>query len=150
VLWTIAFPFLVGFLRDRSNWGLLVPAYVLTAVGLMVALIGLEVLDDLLIPAYVMFAIALPFLVVYLRNPKEWWPLIPGGIMAVIGFSFLIVEAAAQYIVGVALLVAGAWILVRQFVRKESPPMQGDEPAQMQAYKAPQPQGDEPAEPPAE
>jgi threonine/homoserine/homoserine lactone efflux protein len=62
-------------------------------VGVMVGLIGLGVLDDLLIPTYVMFAIAIPFFVVYARDTKQWWALIPGGIMVVIGLSFLVAEA---------------------------------------------------------
>jgi len=120
VLSAIALPFLVAFLRDRKRWGLLIPAYVLLAVGVMVGLIGAGVLNDLLIPSYVMLAIAIPFFVVFARNPGQWWPLIPGGIMAVIGLSFLIAEAAVQYVVPVVLILAGIWILARQLIRKES------------------------------
>ena len=98
VLSVIALPFLVAFLRDRSRWGLLIPVYILFAVGIMVALIELGVLDDLLIPAYVLLAVSIPFFVVTVRNPKQWWPLIPGGITAIIGLSFLIAESVAQYV----------------------------------------------------
>ena len=119
VLATIALPFLVAFLHDRSQWGLLVPAYVLLAVGVMIGLIGRGVLSDLLIPSYVLFAIAIPFFVVYARDPKQWWPLIPGGIMAVIGLIFLIAEAAVQYVAPAVLVLVGVWILVRQFTRRE-------------------------------
>jgi hypothetical protein len=120
VLWAIALPFLVVFLSNTDQWWALIPTYVLVAIGSMVGLIGLGILDDLLIPAYVMFAIAIPFWVVYARDRKQWWALIPGGIMAVIGLSFLIAEAAARYIGPAVLLIAGAWILVRQFAGKES------------------------------
>lgn len=120
VLAVIALPFLVGFLRDRSRWGLLIPAYILFAVGIMVGLIGWGILDDLLIPAYVLLAVAIPFFVVYVRNPKQWWPLIPGGITAVIGLSFLIAENIAQYIGAIALVVVGVWILVRQFTQHKT------------------------------
>jgi hypothetical protein len=119
VLVAVALPFVVTFLRNRARWRALIPAYVLVAVGVMVWLIGQGVLDDLLIPAYVMFAIAIPFIVVYARDSRQWWALIPGGIMAVIGIAFLIAEAAAQYVGAVALILVGIWILVRQFVRKE-------------------------------
>jgi hypothetical protein len=117
VLWAIAFPFLVGFLRNRANWGLLIPAYVLFAVGAMVGLIGLGFLSDLLIPAYVMIAIALPFFVVYLRNPKNWWALIPGGIMGIIAVGFLLATPEVRYIVPAALVLLGIWILIRQFTK---------------------------------
>ena len=143
VLAAIALPFLVVFLRDRSKWGALIPAYVLLAVGVMVGLIGAGVLSDLLVPAYVMFAIAIPFFVVYARNPKQWWPLIPAGIMAVIGLSFLITEAAIQYVGPVVMILAGAWILVRMFTRGE-PADIVDQPAP----DAPAPAGAEADEPP--
>lgn len=120
VLTVIALPFLVGFLRNRKQWGLLIPAYVLLAVGVMVGLLERGLLNDLLVPAYVMFAIAVPFFVVYGRNPQQWWALIPGGIMAVIGLSFLIAEAMIGYAVPAVLILAGLWILIRQFTHQET------------------------------
>lgn len=122
VLLAIALPFLVGFLFNRTNWGLLIPAYVLLAVGVMVPLIDLGVLDDTLVASYVLFAVAIPFFVVYIRNTKNWWALIPGGILAIIALSFLIAEASVEYIFAAALIVAGILIVVRQFTRREEPP----------------------------
>jgi hypothetical protein len=86
-----------------------------------------------------MLAIAIPSFVVYARNPKQWWPLIPGGIMAVIGLSFLIAEAMFQYLAVAVLVLAGVWILARQFTRREPT-----------APDAPAPTGPETDEPPAE
>ncbi|NIV35284.1 MAG: hypothetical protein GWN58_39265 [Anaerolineae bacterium] len=119
VLTAIALPFLYVFLRDRAQWWALIPAYVLLAIGVMVGLIEGGILSDLLIPAYVMFAIAIPFFGVYARNTQYWWALIPGGIMAAMGLAFLIAEAAAQYVAPAVLVIAGVWILVRMFVRRE-------------------------------
>jgi len=128
VLTAIALPFLVVFLRNRDQWWALIPAYVLLAVGVMVGLDEGGVLSDLLVPAYVLFAIAIPFFVVYARNTRQWWALIPGAIMAVIGLAFVIAEAAAQYVGAVALVLAGVWILVRQFTRKEPVGPETDQP----------------------
>lgn len=120
VMAAIATPFLIGYYRNRTLWGLLIPAYVLLVVGLMVAMIGLGWLVDLVIPAYVMFAIAVPFLVVYLRNRSNWWALIPSGIMGVIGLSFLLATPAARLLVPTILMVIGVWIIVRQLTKKGS------------------------------
>ncbi len=125
VLTAIALPFLLVYLRDRAQWWALIPAYVLLSIGVMVLLEELGILSDFLVPAYVMFVIAIPFFVVYIRNPKQWWPLIPGGIMAAIGLSFLMVEAF-QYVFPAAVILVGLWILIRSFTRKETV---GDEPS---------------------
>jgi len=121
VLTAIALPFLVVFLRDRANWWALIPAYVLLVVGIMVPLLDYNVLTELWIPAYIMFAIAIPFFVVYMWDPKEWWPLIPGGILAFIGSAFLLSTGAARYLTAVVLIVVGIIILTRQFRHTEPP-----------------------------
>ncbi len=139
VLAAIALPFLVVFLRDRAQWWALIPTYVLVAVGLMVGLIEVGILNDLIIPAYVMFAISIPFIVVYARDSRQWWALIPGGIMAVIGLSFLVAEAAIEFVGPVVLVLAGVWILARQFIRRK--PV---------APEVPAPTGPEAEKPPAE
>ena len=117
VLTAIALPFLVTFLRRRDQWWALIPAYVLLAIGVMIPLAEAEVFTDLLVTAYIIFVIAIPFFVVYVRDRKQWWALIPGGIMAVVGLSFLIAEAAVEYVAAAALILVGAWMLVRQFAR---------------------------------
>jgi uncharacterized membrane protein HdeD (DUF308 family) len=133
VLLAIALPFLVAFLLNRTNWGLLIPAYVLFVIGVMVPLIELGVLADFIIPAYILLAIAIPFFVVYLRNSSNWWALIPAGILTVIATSFLIAEAAVEYIFAIALIAGGILIVVRQFTRRDeiedadSPPGELDE-----------------------
>lgn len=119
ILMIIALAFLGVYLRNRALWWALIPAYVLLVLAVMIGLIGLGVLDDLLIPAYILLAIALPFFVVYARDRSLWWALIPGGILAVIGLSFLAAEAAFAYIVAAVLILVGAWILVRVFTRGE-------------------------------
>jgi len=117
VLIVIGFPFVIGWWRNQSNWGLLIPAYVMLAVGIMVGLIGMGWLNDLLIPAYVMLAIAAPFFVVYFLNKSNWWALIPGGIMGFIGISFLLATPAVRFVVPIVLVLIGVFIIVRNVMR---------------------------------
>jgi len=93
----------------------------------MVVLLDMCVLVDMLIPAYIMFAIAIPFFVVFAGNSKNWWALIPGGIMAIIGFSFMIAESAVQYVTPVVLIVVGVWIIVWQFRKSPDDLLQENE-----------------------
>ena len=117
-LLAIVAPFAVVFYRDRAQWWALIPAYVLLAVAVMLGLIGLGLLDDMLVPAYVLLAIALPFFVVYVRDRSQWWSLIPGGILAVIGLSFLIAEGSFAIIGALVLFLIGAGMLLRVFLGK--------------------------------
>jgi hypothetical protein len=129
VLAAIALPFVITYVRDRKQWWALIPAYVLLAIGLMVLLTDGEFISDELVAPYVLFSIAIPFFVVFARNTKSWWALIPGGILAVIGLSFLIAQNAVEYIGAIALVVAGAWIVIRQFTGAGSRDKEsGDEP----------------------
>jgi hypothetical protein len=119
VLLAIACPFLAVYLRNRSQWWWLIPAYTLAAVGGVVILAEAVGVNDNLITAYVMFAIAAPFFVVYARNRSQWWALIPGGVMAAIGLGFLIAANAFAVLGALALIGLGLWSLLRGFRRKE-------------------------------
>jgi hypothetical protein len=147
VMAAIALPFYYVYVRNRENWWALIPAYVMTAVG------GLIFLEDVLsfgridlAGPYVMFAIALPFFVVFVRNPKNWWALIPAGIMAVIGTGLLVSEFT--YLVPAALIVAGIYLLVRygMGVGNGAAEPTGSIPASgPEADRAPEPIGEHPA-----
>jgi len=119
VLVSIGLPFLAVYLADRSRWWALVPAYSMFSISVIIPLSETNV-NEMLIPAYVMFAIALPFLFVYARNRANWWALIPGGIMGLIGLLLLFSEQLLEYLLPVAIILAGVWILGRQFVSKGS------------------------------
>jgi hypothetical protein len=65
-----------------------------------------------------MFAIAIPFFVVYLWDRRQWYLLIPGGVLAVVGLALLFAEAAFEYIGALVLILIGLGMLVRVFARK--------------------------------
>ena len=145
ILWAIAAPFLLVYLRNRKNWWALIPTYVLGSVGLMIGLIGVRLLTRFMIPAYIMYAIGLPFFVVYARNQKHWWALIPGGIMTALGTAFLLAAAATSKLVPVVLIAAGLWLVASQFLGRRNK-SGSDEPeavepetivAEQHEYKAP-------------
>jgi hypothetical protein len=120
VLLAVALPFLGVWYRDRTLWWALIPFYVLLVVAVMVGLIGLGILGDLLVPAYIMFAIAIPFFGVYLWDRRQWYLLIPGGVLAVVGLALLFAEAAFEYIGALVLILVGLGMLVRAFARRGS------------------------------
>jgi hypothetical protein len=118
ILYAIAVPFLVVYFINREHWWALIPAYTMVVIGTMVGLIETGILSDMIIPAYINLAIAIPFFVVYFRNKENWWALIPGGIMGLIGLGFLLSEPVGQFLIPAALILVGGWILVRQFIKK--------------------------------
>jgi len=119
VLAAIAIPFIFSYFRgDRTNWGLLIPAYVLIAVGVMVPLLETDTLTDTTVPAYVMFAVALPFLVVFFGNTSQWWALIVGGIIAILGVALLLDSDLTEYVTPIALILVGGGILVRLITKR--------------------------------
>ncbi|MFN2147755.1 MAG: hypothetical protein ACK2T2_05140 [Anaerolineales bacterium] len=115
VLVSIGLPFLVVYLLDRTRWWALIPAYAMFSISAIIPLSELGV-DEMLIPAYVMFAIAVPFLFVYLRDRTNWWALIPGGIMTLIGAIMLLSVQLVEYLLPIAIILAGVWILGRGFL----------------------------------
>jgi hypothetical protein len=92
VLVIIGTPFLAVYLLNRENWWALIPAYVLYMVGIMVFLIGLNVLQDGIIPLYVLGSIGLPFLLVYFLNRENWWALIPAYVMFAVGIMVALID----------------------------------------------------------
>jgi len=118
VLLVIAIPFLTIWLRDRRQWWSLIPAYVLCAVALMLALQDARILSEQLTAPYVLFCIAIAFFVVYARNRKQWWFLIPAGVLTIVGLSLLIAADVGTYIVPLILVAAGVVIVVRLLVRR--------------------------------
>jgi hypothetical protein len=131
VLLAIALPFLVLYLQDRTRWWALILAYPLLVVLGVIGLAELGLLSDDLVSAYVVLAIALPFFAIYARDRKQWWALIPGGVLSALGLSFgtwlswrsvrstLIAGGGAGYGAALLLLVAGVWMLARATVGRK-------------------------------
>jgi len=106
------------YLTDRSDWGWLIPTYVMWVIAGLIALTELGVLHDETIGGYAMVAVATPLLVIHALNPKQMGSLTAGLIAGVIGLVLIVVQATTVHAAVAVLLLAGAWILARQFTRK--------------------------------
>jgi hypothetical protein len=114
--------FLLAYAASR-RYGLLVPGGILTGLGL-----GLVVAAQGGPEASVVLGLGLGFLSIFVldtvagRGDAAWWPLIPGGILAVVGGSQIAgIRDIGVYLVPAALIVAGLLLLVR-------PPRAGSHP----------------------
>ncbi len=113
ILGGIGLPFLYVYFRNRDNWWALIPAYTLLALGTMIGLLVFNLLSGLAVPAFILLAIAIPFFFVYGLNQQKSWPLIPGGITALMGMGFLLGTDFGKYLFPAVLVLVGGWLLVR-------------------------------------
>ncbi len=79
-LFLIGLSFLIVYLNNRTRtWALLV-AYILGVLSIAPALAAGGSMAAYFGPVF-LFAVALPFFIVYLRDAKNWWAIIPAGVM---------------------------------------------------------------------
>lgn len=115
-LWGILFAilfFLAGvaftyvFFSDRTrNWWSVIPGFTMIGLGL---LIGSQILfprfPGTVSAAVFLAAIGLSFIVIYLNNRSQWWPIIPGGVM--LSVAALVVVADYSGEIGVSIMFLG-------------------------------------------
>lgn len=90
--------FATYFINGVKEWGWLFPACILAGTTATIAL-GYFGFDNPLVAAPVVGSIAIPFLVVYALDRKNWWALIPAYVM---GFVIMILA--------VSTIVPGEWM----------------------------------------
>jgi hypothetical protein len=126
VLPGVGLVFLVAGLVSRRA-GFMVPAGILLGLGAGV-LLGTRVftgISDEITGGIIMLGLGAGFILVMLlstltREGAHWWPLIPGGILSLIGGALLLGEGAASAVGRVlslawplGLIALGAWFLLR-------------------------------------
>jgi hypothetical protein len=88
ILLSFAVPFYVGYLINRKQWGWLVPAWLLTLIALIPALVPL--VNESLLIALILYSLSLPFMVGCLSNPGCKWSLFIAGFFGFLGLFSLV------------------------------------------------------------
>lgn len=98
ILCSVAIPFVIGYLLDRSRWGLLIPAYVLGFVAFIPSLS--TAIAGQWVGSFIVVMIGLPFLVVYLVAPKAWWAIFPAGSLLSVGVMIALTSLSLGFDAG--------------------------------------------------
>ncbi len=106
ILAGVALPFYVGYAFNRKDWGLLIPAWVLTVLTVMT--LAADRVEGTLIGALFLFSAALPFLVVFLANQTRRWALIPAWVLFILGLITLLADRVSGNLIGALLMYAVA------------------------------------------
>ncbi len=91
--------FLSIFFQNRANWWALIPGFTLLGIALLV-------FTSLLFPrvanvwggSFVLGALGLSFWVIFIIDRKNWWAIIPGGVL----ITLAAIAGLSQFIAGVA------------------------------------------------
>ena len=124
--------FLVAYVVSQQ-YGFLIPGAILTGLGVGVALIETNTVSggETVEGGVIVLALGISFLAIWLSDllltrgrPGGWWPLIPGGILTVVGVSLLYeneawLESVAQWW-PLIFIIIGVWILLERAIRRPS------------------------------
>jgi hypothetical protein len=110
ILAAVGLPFLLIFVTDRGHWWALIPALTMLGVAAGVFLEGVGAIGGTAVAGFVLGGISLGFLSIYLIDREQWWALIPGGIMGIMAFFFLL-ATATKYIWPLAIILLGLLLL---------------------------------------
>jgi hypothetical protein len=125
IMFAIALPFVVVYVRNREHWWALIPAGVMGMVGLIVLLSGSQGADEL-IGGVFMIGLGLVFFFVSRSRRDNWWALIPAGVLATVGLTTLAAAFSlpagledrifpAIFFGGVAVTFGVLWLLRAQY-----------------------------------
>jgi len=110
--------FLSIWLSNPGEWWPLIPGLIMLSWAVS-ALLGSLRVADWVVPLVGFEGSALPFAYIYARNRREnWWALIPGGILALMGVSIALGWLAGEEWIGVFVLLGIALAFVAVFLAK--------------------------------
>ena len=115
--------FVVLFLTDRSNVGLLMPASILIVIGIMFQYAETEGWWTMgMLWPFFLIGPGLGFFLMYWFGKREGGLLIPGYILTGLGVIFLLITFEGWYLWPVLLILAGLLVLLRHRKDSAAPP----------------------------
>ncbi|MHB8840941.1 MAG: hypothetical protein ACYC56_03995 [Candidatus Aquicultor sp.] len=122
----------VSFLVAYAFWrvvGFLIPGMILAWLGIAITLTEAHVFRSVDNGAVITIALGFAFLSIYALMPRRryWWPLIPSGILLLIGTTTLLVTESiipltitqlTNIIWPAILILVGVWLIFRQVYRR--------------------------------
>ncbi len=108
--------FLLVFLSDRRQWWALIPASALAGLTFLVFNSEAHWMGDEQAASIFLFSIGVPFLLIYVFDRRQWWALIPGGVMTVIAMMpmFANTYLSGEFVGGMFFIgLAAVFALVR-------------------------------------
>ncbi len=74
--------FLAIYISDREQRWALIPGLALVGIAVAIFLADQGLVPDYLVATIILAAVGLPFLLIFLSDPKQWWALIPALALA--------------------------------------------------------------------
>ena len=108
--------FALGFLQDRKNYGLLMPASILIIYGLLFFYCSIEgwYQMSLLWPVFILGP-GVGFIMMYLLGGREKGLLVPASILVLLGLLFLIGQSGFWRFWPLALIIIGLIMIIRHY-----------------------------------
>ncbi|MCS7219738.1 MAG: hypothetical protein RML36_12505 [Anaerolineae bacterium] len=95
--------FLAYYIYHRAQWWPILPGLTLLGASAMIYLGAREAVHSEALASLLLLALAIAFAIVYGADRRNWWAIIPGGILLVIGLVVLLSQRLPFELLGVLL-----------------------------------------------
>ncbi|HIP97297.1 MAG TPA: hypothetical protein EYH32_08805 [Anaerolineae bacterium] len=92
--------FLAVYVGDRRQWWALIPGASLIGVGLLIFLDTVRGVPDEVRAGVMLLCISLAFWGIFLSDRRQWWAIIPGGVLIVVAVIPMAARALPESVVG--------------------------------------------------